>query len=99
MTSFPVYKQSLITRKRCEIEQKLQLTTNSKLGSAFQNPQIKLSGENVITSFPVYKQSLITRKRREIEQKLQLTTNSKLGSASESPVKIEVRRHLGEKTL
>ena len=42
MASFSVYKQLLITRKRCEIEQKLQLTTNGKSGSAFQNPQLNL---------------------------------------------------------
>jgi hypothetical protein len=45
--SFPVCKQSLITRKRFEIEQKLQLTTNSKSGSAFQNPQLKLRFANI----------------------------------------------------
>ena len=45
MTSFPVYKQSLITRKQCEIEQKLQLTTNSKSWSAFQNPHLNLRSD------------------------------------------------------
>ena len=58
MASFQVYKQSRITRKRCELEHKLQLTTNSKSGSAFQNPTYILvatppSGEISVTSFPV----------------------------------------------
>ena len=38
MTSFPVHKQTLITRKRQEIDQKLYLIANRKLDTAFQNP-------------------------------------------------------------
>ena len=75
MTSFPVDEQSLITRKRCEIEQKFQLTTYSKSESDYQNTKLKLKCaphgiEIGVTSFPVCTQSLITRKRCEIEQKL-----------------------------
>ena len=80
MTSFPVCKQSLINRKRCEIEQKLQLTTNIKSGSAFQNPHINWggtppNGENVMTSFPVYKQSLITRNSETVRDRAKVTIN------------------------
>ena len=42
MTTFPVCKQSIKTRKRCEIDQKLQLTTNSKSESDFQNTKLKM---------------------------------------------------------
>jgi hypothetical protein len=84
VTSFPVCKQSLITRKRCRIEQKLQLTTNTKSGSAFQNPHLHFRCDatwrrNRRDVISVCKQSLITRKRCEIEENLLLTTNIKSG--------------------
>ena len=89
MMSFPVCKQSLITRKRCEIEEKLQLSANSKSEPAYQNPTYIRGatpprGEIGLTSFPICKQSLITWKRCEIEQKLQLTANSKSRSACQN---------------
>ena len=70
MTSFPVSKQSLITRKQLEIEEKLQLTANSKSRSAcpcYIWGATPSSGEIGVTSFSVFKQSLLNGTRCELQ--------------------------------
>src|SRR5664279_4650652 len=90
MTSFPVHNKLLITRKRCYIEQNLQLTTNRKSGSAFQNPPLNstrgaTSRRNRYYVISCLQKSLISRKRCYIQQNLQLNTNRKSGSAFQNP--------------